>query len=267
MRRYAIIHKEIGQTPLEAASAWKQQSGVPDDLPISYAGRLDPMASGKLLILLGEECKRQKAYTGLDKEYVVEVLLGVRTDTGDVLGRPELSDRSPALSTLRDVLRDETGTFDRSYPVFSSKTVSGKPLFMYALEGTLESIAIPTHPETVYRIQLLGTEPLPARQLESRVLDLLSKAPTSNEPSKALGADFRIGTIRPEWEDIFLVNPDHTFTVLTLKVTCGSGTYMRTLAERIGEALGTYGQALSINRTRIGRFQRSPFGFWRQEYR
>ena len=44
------------------------------------------MASGKLLILIGDECKNQKKYFGLDKEYEFEVLFGVESDTGDVLG-------------------------------------------------------------------------------------------------------------------------------------------------------------------------------------
>ena len=264
---YLVLEKPVGKTPLEVVTSWKQEHGIPADFPVSYAGRLDPMASGKLLVLVGEECKRQKEYTGLDKEYVIEVLLGVGTDTGDVLGRPSLSNNSPTLSKLTHILKDEVDTVDRPYPVFSSKTVAGKPLFMYALEGTLDSITIPTHSETIYRIKQLRSDTITTSVLESRVNELLSKAPTSDEPSKVLGADFRIKTIQPEWQDIFSEHPDHRFTVLTLRVTCGSGTYMRTLAERIGSSLGTYGAALSITRTRIGRYQTFPFGFWRREYR
>ncbi len=54
---------------------------------MAYAGRLDPMASGKLLVLLGEECKVQEKYHGLDKEYEFSLLFGIESDTHDVLGR------------------------------------------------------------------------------------------------------------------------------------------------------------------------------------
>jgi tRNA U55 pseudouridine synthase TruB len=40
-----------------------------------------PMASGKLLVLLGEECKHQENYHSLDKEYEFSVLLGIGSDT------------------------------------------------------------------------------------------------------------------------------------------------------------------------------------------
>ncbi len=223
------------------------------------------MASGALLVLVGEECKRQREYTKLDKEYVMEVLLGARTDTGDILGIPELSPSLPNLSLLPAALRKERGTHTRTYPQFSSKTVQGKPLFMYALEGTLDAITIPSHEETIYRIEHCATRAVTARDLHAEIEGILSITPTSDEPSKALGADFRIGTIRPRWQELLMAS-DRTFTVLTLRVTCASGTYMRSLAERIGEQLGTYGSALSIRRTRIGRYARF-LGLWTRTFR
>ncbi|MBU2330236.1 hypothetical protein KKG57_02105, partial [Patescibacteria group bacterium] len=86
MKKYVVLEKPVGQTPLEALRLFQERSPIYKDVPLSYAGRLDPMASGKLLVLIGEECKKQKKYHGLDKEYVIEVLLDIGTDTGDVLG-------------------------------------------------------------------------------------------------------------------------------------------------------------------------------------
>jgi len=266
---FVVIDKERGETPLEAVYRWRERASLSQDMPVSYAGRLDPMAEGKLLILIGDECKRQKEYIGLDKEYVVEVLLGFKSDTGDVLGMPEkaASTSLPTKSEVLRALRGELGTHERAYPIFSSKTVGGKPLFMYALEGTLGSIQVPTHPETFYRIGLLGTRTVDSDTLRVRIEEMLAYTPVSDEPSKALGADFRIARIRPKWEE--LLSTDATYAVLTLRVISGSGAYMRTLAERMGTTLGTSGLALSIRRTRIGRYRRLPFGigYWRKEYR
>ena len=264
-RKRVIIDKRVGQTPLEAIDEWKLSNPAYADIPASYAGRLDPMAEGTLLVLLGDECKRQKSYHGLDKEYVIEVALDLSTDTGDVLGMPVYAGKETALSNslLKKVLQEEVGKKLVPYPAYSSKTVNGKPLFQYALEGTLGSIEIPEHEETIYRIQQLSTRTIPVRDIRSYIAGMLALAPRSTEPSKALGADFRQDAIRAAWDDVFDHLPERDFTVMTLKVTAGSGTYMRTLAERIGKEFGTSGMTLSIRRNRIGSYLSiGRIGFW-----
>ncbi|MFA7302351.1 MAG: hypothetical protein WC030_01210 [Candidatus Paceibacterota bacterium] len=259
MRKYVVVEKLSGETPLAAIGRWKGEHPEYAEVPASYAGRLDPMASGKLLVLLGEECRRQKEYTKLDKEYEIEVLLDIGSDTGDALGLAEYAGKTTPVdnfSRLDEILRAEEGSHVRPYPHFSSKTVQGKPLFMYALEGTLSTIQIPTHAEHIYRIKRRDVTSLSAVKLSQRVDAFLAKAPTSDEPSKALGADFRIEAVRASWQRLISEARDREFVVLSLRVVCGSGTYMRSLAPRLGEALGTRALALSIRRTKIGRYWR-----------
>ena len=92
MQKYAVVEKAVGETPLQALERFRALHGELDQIPMAYAGRLDPMASGKLLILIGEECKQQERYHALDKEYEFEVLFGIGSDTGDVLGRLSFGD-------------------------------------------------------------------------------------------------------------------------------------------------------------------------------
>lgn len=250
---HVLIHKHVGQTPLQAIEEWKSTNPEYQDIPATYAGRLDPMAEGLLIVLLGDECKKKEEYIGLDKEYEIEVLLGVGSDTGDVLGIVRKSTSLSAQLTetnIQTVLTKEIGTHSRPYPAFSSKTVNGKPLFLYALEGTLDSIQIPEHSETIHSIEYIGTMILESNDLRSRVESMLTLAPVSDEPSKILGADFRIDAVRNSWDVVF-AEPG-AYTILTLRVNCGSGAYMRTLAERIGTSLGTNALALSIKRTQVG---------------
>lgn len=262
--RTHVLHKTLGETPLAAVERFRSVQNISKDTPIAYAGRLDPMATGKLLLLIGDECKKQKAYTGLDKEYVIEVLLGISTDTGDVLGVPSAGPSvTPLRTQIKDALTKEVGTYERAYPVFSSKTVNGVPLFLHALQGTLNTISIPTHQETIYAIRHIETAQISNLELQERVFENLDAAPVSDDPRKTLGADFRIRTIRPLWEE--LLAKDSIYSVLTLRVRSGSGAYMRTLAERIGRSLGTSALALSITRTRIGTYSR--IGFFTKEYR
>lgn len=46
----------------------------------------------------------------------------------------------------------------------------------------------------------------------------------------------------------------YTYPVLTIKITCGSGTYIRSLARDIGKELGTGGYLEELTRTKIGDF-------------
>lgn len=263
MKRYVILEKKVGETPLMTLSSFRKEHPVYADIPASYAGRLDPMASGKLLVLLGDECKRQKEYTGLDKEYEVEVLLDIGSDTGDVLGVVGASGRDTRVDQkmLREVVKNEEGAHERAYPIYSSKTVNGKPLFLYALEGRLGEIEIPMHQEEIYRISLLHKSRISSEELRLRINELLSLAPTSDEPSKVLGADFRIQAVRESWQQVF-AGGERTYCILKIRVACASGTYMRSLAPRMGEALGTNALALSIHRTKIGK----RWGWWWREY-
>lgn len=244
------IEKRVGKTPLQALTHFVETHPEYDRMPATYAGRLDPMASGKLMLLFGEECKNKERYLGRDKEYEIEVLLGVGSDTGDVLGIVTSQQKTVGRKEVEDALRQEVGSYERAYPAFSSKTVRGKPLFLYALEGTLDMIEIPKHIETIHAITLLDVSEVSTDELKKRVTSLLALAPVSNEPSKALGADFRIREVRASWENVFATPRD--YHVLTIRVSCGSGAYMRSLAERIGASLKGKALALSIHRTRIG---------------
>lgn len=265
MKRYIVLEKEVGETPLAALTAWKAAHPEYKNVPASYAGRLDPMASGKLLILLGEECKRQKAYTDLDKGYEIEVLLDAGSDTGDALGLVEYAGKETAVDgkRVRAVLRAEQGSHTRLYPKFSSKTVGGKPLFLHALEGTLDTISIPEHEERIYAISMRSLTRISSSALRARIEAFLENVPKTDEPSKMLGADFRIDAVRESWKTCFQQAGNRECTVITLRIACGSGTYMRSLAGRIGEALQTRGLALSINRTKIGKRR---LGVWYRRY-
>lgn len=115
-----IIHKNLSETPLECLERTRALQDIAANVPMTYAGRLDPMASGKLLILVGEECKDKEKYLGLDKEYEIEVLFGVTTDTGDMLGL--INEVRPSLNTRSDLVDKFIGKFTQVYPAYSSKT-------------------------------------------------------------------------------------------------------------------------------------------------
>ena len=81
-----FINKPNGMTPLEVVNKIKTQNLELINKKITYAGRLDPLAHGLLLLLVGEETKNRNAYLSLRKIYEFEMILGFETDTYDILG-------------------------------------------------------------------------------------------------------------------------------------------------------------------------------------
>ncbi len=268
LERFVVIQKEIGETPLLAIERFRKTKPSLNGVPMTYAGRLDPMAEGKVLVLIGEECKKRKKYDDLDKEYEFEILLGLKSDTGDVLGLIEDSFADSVVSDarIREVAKTFIGTHVVPYPIFSSKTVNGKPLFMYAHENKLNEIEIPKRKSTIYRIVYEGFYTLPASGLIQRVNEKINKLQVDPTDTRT-GSDFRKGEILKKWGELSS-GESKLFTVLKFKSTVSSGTYIRTLAPLIAEKLGTFGLAYSINRKKIGRYVSLTkwFGFWKQSF-
>ncbi|MDO8482800.1 MAG: hypothetical protein Q7S86_03210 [bacterium] len=264
MKRYAVIKKHAGQTPLQALEVFRQTRLEYANVPLTYAGRLDPMAEGKLIILIGDECKKRKRYDGLDKEYEFEVLLGFKTDTGDVLGLAEPCGGVNVFSEkeLKAAAKFFLGEHVLPYTVFSSKTVGGKPLFHYAIENNLDEIEIPTAAVRIYKMKFCSMREVSSRELIKNILakiDLLQAGP----PDSRTGSGFRKDEICTRWKSC-KIEDSGQYTIATFKTTVSSGTYIRTLAPLIAEKLGTCGLAYSIRRAKIGRFVpvTKRFGFW-----
>lgn len=288
-----MLEKAIGETPLSCAEEYRGKHPELAGVSMAYAGRLDPMASGKLLVLLGEECKNQTAYHGLDKEYQFSVLLGIGSDSHDVLGRlnmnpfkdrggatllPEgvrlgLAARSApsgsrvaspennlsATSSLSEGLIAAaaalTGNIELPYPHFSAKTVQGKPLHMWTLEGRLNEIEIPTKESTIYSLRLDSVETKSRAEVCTEARTKIDSIPEVTEARKALGNDFRRVDVRQDWDNI--LNDDSlpdSYHIAHFTCTASSGTYMRTLAHLIGQSLDTPSLAWSIHRSTIGTY-------------
>lgn len=272
MQKYIVLDKKVGETPLVTAENWRQQAEPSyQNIPLTYAGRLDPMASGKLLVLLGEECKKQDQYRDLDKRYQFSVLLGVASDTGDVLGKLSQSQilPSPDIASLQNASSGFVGEITLPYPNFSSKTVKGKPLHVWTLEKRLDEIEIPKRTSHIFKLNFEKVEQMERQQVFHEALKKVNSIPTVTETSKALGNDFRRKEVREDWQDFLNTGKvDDMFYIAHFSCLCSSGTYMRTLAEELAKKLNTKGLAFHIHRTHIGKYKKLPFGlgWWIRSY-
>lgn len=253
MQKFVILEKAVGETPLVTAENWRSKNPEYKDVPLAYAGRLDPMASGQLLVLIGEECKNQALYHKLDKEYQFEILFGVSSDSGDVLGIiSESGEKTFSAERIAEVLPSLIGPIELPYPIFSSKTVQGKPLHTWTMEGRLNEVTIPTRKSEIFALTLLETRELTRAEVAEIAIKKIETIPPVTDLRKALGNDFRRSEIRPAWQAFSeQKNPTDCFTIAKIHCKASSGTYMRTLAEVIAQKLGTSGLAFSIHRSRI----------------
>ncbi|MFM2415162.1 MAG: tRNA pseudouridine synthase tRNA pseudouridsynthase [Candidatus Parcubacteria bacterium] len=256
-----VVWKNIGETPLQAIRRFRIRNTIPDSIPLTYSGRLDPMADGKILVLVGDECKKESEYRSLEKEYLVEVLLQCSTDTGDILGIPnytmpqnELVLRQP---TLDSALQSLVGVHAWPYPHYSSKPVHGKPLHQWSREGKIDTIEIPRTKSHIKSIKVTSITHIHSGTLLSTIQKKINSLSLYNDNKPC--PEFRQKEIAQAWEQLLVPNTTQ-FTIIHIRVVAGSGTYMRTLCEKIGQLLMTEGCALSIRRTKIGT-RRNFFGF------
>ncbi len=167
-----------------------------------HTGTLDPLASGLLLVTMGEATKFSGAMLDADKAYRARVKLGERTTTGDAEGAVlARSHTLPSRGDLLDVLDRFRGEIEQVPPAHSAIKHLGQPLYAYARKG----VSVVRSP----------------RRIAIRRLEL-----------ESLAGDTAV-----------------------LRVECSKGTYIRTLAEDIGEALGCGAHVAALERTAVGGFR------------
>jgi tRNA pseudouridine55 synthase len=150
--------------PLLRSSATGRGSAI----PVGHAGTLDPLASGVLLVLVGEATKTSRFLLDLPKEYMAGVLLGKRTDTDDVTGTVVEEKPVPAIDEekARAALSRFLGVSEQTPPAYSAIKQDGRALYHLARQG-LEVKARP-RPVEMHELDLTALK-LPRLSLRCRV--------------------------------------------------------------------------------------------------
>jgi tRNA pseudouridine55 synthase len=126
---------------------------------VGHAGTLDPMATGVLVVAVGEATKLVRWLTADDKSYRATVELGVETDTLDAEGQPV--DAAPVpegltVARVTDVARRFLGTTAQRAPTYSAIKVDGQTLHSRARRG--EAVEAPLREVTLHALRVLGVE-------------------------------------------------------------------------------------------------------------
>lgn len=149
MNGLLLIDKPTDITSHDVVSRVRRALGTRE---VGHSGTLDPLATGLMVLLVGEATKLSSYVTEGNKAYEVGVRLGVTTDTLDITGQI-LSEQSVEKSTVE--IQSEAlalhGEFQLPIPMYSAKKIDGKKLYEYAREG--ESVEQPKKLMTFWSIE------------------------------------------------------------------------------------------------------------------
>ncbi len=193
------IDKPVGWTSHDVVARVRRLAGQKQ---VGHAGTLDPLATGVLLIVLGNATRLSSYLMESSKVYCAEVVLGIRTVTDDAES-PILEQRDASQVDRRqveDALLSYTGELKQVPPAYAAVRHGGEKLYALARKG-------------------VTVQPEPRRVMVHSI-DLVS------------------------WQT----------PRARLRIHCGSGTYIRSLARDIGNTLGVGGYLQALRRTVSGTF-------------
>ena len=238
---YISCYKPIGLTPLQHIEALKEQNILPKDKKISYVGRLDPMAHGIMIYLVGDYCKKQEIYQNLPKKYIFKIAIGFETDTYDILGKI----KNIGITNINQLkfnkeLQKFVGTYDQQYPPFSSKRVNGKALWEHALDNNINNINIPFNKISVLYLKILNNSVIKFDELQENIIYKIKQMKSNN---------FRNKEILECWRKIKMNN---SISIFEIEASVSTGTYIRSICHNLGLNLDTFAIAYDILRIKQG---------------
>lgn len=243
MNQLLTVYKPIGLTPYQIIQKVRKKFPEYKNVKIGFAGRLDPLAHGVLLLMIGNATKEREKYLGLPKIYEFEALFGVATDSYDVLGLLQnYSHVIPVKTEIQNFVQSKLGKQRQTYPPFSSKEVQGKPLYWWAKNNKLAEIIIPDREIEIFNFELISFDMIPLNEFKKLVEIHIS----------LVTGHFRQTETLQKWNDFFASNTIQSFPTAKFRLTCSSGTYVRGLVHELGVKLGIGAITTEIFRTHVG---------------
>ncbi|KIW03856.1 tRNA pseudouridine(55) synthase [Verruconis gallopava] len=151
-----LIARERSRKEQSSSRRKNAQKDQLSELKIGHGGTLDPLATGVLVVGIGNGTKALQKFLDGTKEYECTVLFGAATDSYDILGKvtKTASWEKVTKERLEEALETLKGDQMQLPPVYSAIRVDGKHLYEYARQG-LPIPEIKRRPVTVHELELL----------------------------------------------------------------------------------------------------------------
>lgn len=151
MHGILVVNKDLGYTSRDVVNIVSNKLKTKK---VGHTGTLDPMASGVLVLCLGNGLKLCEMLTNHDKEYIAGITLGIETDTLDMEGKV-LSTKYVDISKEKiiNAVSSFKGSYMQEVPKYSAVKVNGKKLYEYARNNI--DVRLPSKLVNIHDIEII----------------------------------------------------------------------------------------------------------------
>ena len=213
-----LVYKKKGKTSRNVVENISKRYGV----KAGHIGTLDPMAKGLLPVLVGNTCKLSKYLMEHDKTYLVEMKFGYNTETLDIEGEILEEDKS-----------------------FRENNIVDNEFFDMIIIAMKKELGTKKQIPPIYSAKKLNGKKLYeiAREDKEKAIEM------AKEKAKEITIyNMYDISLKELWDN----NPKDI--VLSFKVECSSGTYIRSLVRDIAENMGTIAIMTDLRRIAVGNY-------------
>lgn len=213
-----LVYKRKGKTSRNVVENISKKYKV----KAGHIGTLDPMAKGLLPVLVGNTCKLSKYLMEHDKTYLVEMKFGYNTETLDIEGEILEEDKS-----------------------FRENNIVDNEFFDMIIIAMKKELGTKKQIPPIYSAKKLNGKKLYeiAREDKEKAIEM------AKEKAKEITIyNMYDISLKELWDN----NPKDI--VLSFKVECSSGTYIRSLVRDIAENMGTIAIMTDLRRIAVGNY-------------
>ena len=213
-----LVYKRKGKTSRNVVENISKKYGV----KAGHIGTLDPMAKGLLPVLVGNTCKLSKYLMEHDKTYLVEMKFGYNTETLDIEGEILEEDKS-----------------------FRENNIVDNEFFDMIIIAMKKELGTKKQIPPIYSAKKLNGKKLYeiARKDKEKAIKM------AKEKAKEITIyNMYDISLKELWDN----NPKDI--LLSFKVECSSGTYIRSLVRDIAENMGTIAIMTDLRRIAVGNY-------------
>lgn len=213
-----LVYKKKGKTSRNVVENISKKYGV----KAGHIGTLDPMAKGLLPVLVGNTCKLSKYLMEHDKTYLVEMKFGYNTETLDIEGK---------------ILEEDIH--------FRENNIVDNEFFDMIIMAMKKELGTKKQIPPIYSAKKLNGKKLYeiARKDKEKAIEM------AKEKAKEITIyNMYDISLKELWDN------DPKDIVLSFKVECSSGTYIRSLVRDIAENMGTIAIMTDLRRISVGNY-------------
>jgi len=239
-------------------------------LKVGHAGTLDPLATGILLVCIGNATKLAERLQSHHKEYIAGVTFGATTPSYDL--EKEIDRFFPhehiTAEAVADALPSFIGEQDQIAPLFSAKSVDGVRAYELARKLHKEGKTLDEAAEELIRVSRINITELELLKFEGRDEEIEDRATRGTEaggPRAKRSGGVSEANVRDSSSDLRTSDASSRINVTDnsalglpradIRIACSKGTYVRAFARDLGEALGSGAHLDSLLRSRSGIFR------------